>query len=176
MLTEASPIWFSSRALSFPKGHIQANIEIPTKIFEILLMKISTLLPSLNLQSAFPLHLYKTLLKNTSGLDDGWDSRMVILRGVWRRGSIYTSLSSFTSAMPGWCLYSSPSVGMAQYSDCNKDTVQWCTEGTQIGLLWVSCCDYGGFWFLFFGFLNYFLKLSWSPCSMWTRGGMYSCL
>lgn len=46
-------------------------------------MKISTLFSSLNLQFAFPLHLHKILLKNTSGFDDAWESRMVILRGVW---------------------------------------------------------------------------------------------
>lgn len=65
MLTETSPVWFSSRALSFLKGHIQANRKIPTRIFEILLKKIFSLCPSLNLQSAFPLHLRKMLLKST---------------------------------------------------------------------------------------------------------------
>lgn len=61
---------------------LQANITIPTRISEILLKKISTLFSSLNLQFAFPLHLHKILLKNTSGFDDAWESRMVILRGV----------------------------------------------------------------------------------------------
>ena len=176
MLTETSPVWFSARALSFLKGHIQDNIKIPTRISEILLMKISTFCPSLNLQSAFPLHFHKMLLKNTSGFSDGWESRMVILRGVWRKGLIYTSPFSFTSAMSAWCLYSSPSVWIPQYSDCTKDAVQWCTEGTRPGLVWVSCGDYGGFWFLFFGFLNYLLKLSRSLCSLWTTGGKYSCI
>lgn len=114
--------------------HIQANIKIPTRIFQILLRKISTLCPSLNLQSAIPWHLHKMLFKNTPGFDDGWESRRFILRGVWRRGWIYTSPSSFMSAMSSWCLYSSLSVQMAQYSDCSKDAVQWCAEGTQLGL------------------------------------------
>lgn len=174
MLTETSPVWFSSRALSFLKGHIQANIKIPTRIFEILLMKISTLCPSLNLQPAFPLHLHKMLLKNTlmmSGSQE-WLFSEVCEEEGW---STLHPLPSCLPYLPD-AYIPARQFGWPSTVTVARMVLQWCTEGTQLGLVWVSCCDYEGFWFLFFGFLNYLLKQSWALCSMWTTGGMYSRL
>lgn len=107
--------------------------------------------------SLFALHLQKTPLKNTPNFDDGWNYKRFIRKVVWRK--IYTP-PSFISAMYVWCLYSSLWVWMA--SDCSKDAGQWCTAWPFL----VSYSDKGGGWFLLFGILNYFLKLSWALYSM----------
>lgn len=101
-------------------------------------MKISTLGPPVKLQSAFPLHLNRKLLFKYTCFQWWLGVKKGNSQGVWRRDRIYTSSSFFTSAVPAWCPRSSPPVQTARYSHSSKDAVQWCTQGTQRGLVWVS--------------------------------------